>query len=325
LNNPVLYIILLFTFFGRTQNLVPNPSFEDIVSCPTIDGQIYLAAPWFQPIFICGWGANTTDCSSSDLFNACHVPNPPNWNMGVPNNELGYMVARTGAGYAGIALWQDYGGRERIEVKLLDSLNKIMNDGITHLTSSSNLQFKFTSDSLLDNQQFGEVYYIPSVSNLEDSIISDTSNWTEISGCYLAAGGEWFLTIGNFYNNANSTVEDPTAAAAYYFIDDVVVELSNGQNCGCNIENPEGHQGVDTPNVFSPNNDGVNDIWQMSSLTDDDYIVILNRWGNEIVRLNKEHPSWDGTILGKNASEGVYYYKAQINGDKQTGFIQLIR
>lgn len=331
----------MFPLLGNTQqNLVPNPSFEVIVSCPTMESQIFLASPWFQPIIGCSTG-NVNGCSSSELFNSCSVPNPPYANVGVPTNDFGFQFARTGQGYAGIGVWHDNGARERIEVKLIDSLFKdtiycvkmfVVNKRLEHisginLTSTANLQFLFTSDSLLDNSPFGQVYYSPSVINPDNIIISDTSNWTEVSGCYKALGGEHFLTIGNFYNNMNSTVADPSAEAAYYFIDDVSVELSNGQNCVCSINN-DSLQNVQPPlfpNVFTPNNDGVNDVWMIPFSDDSEYIYILNRWGEEIERLDSKNPIWTGMTNGVDYSEGIYFYKAFLKDELKTGFIQLIR
>ncbi|MCY7410188.1 MAG: hypothetical protein LH473_07935 [Chitinophagales bacterium] len=34
----LLIVALLITFSGRAQNIVPNPSFEDTISCPTVLG-----------------------------------------------------------------------------------------------------------------------------------------------------------------------------------------------------------------------------------------------------------------------------------------------
>ena len=337
----IIFIQFIICTYTNAQNLVPNSSFEDIVSCPNMEGQIYLAEPWFQPI-MCSWG-NVNDCSSSDLYNVCHVPNPPQANVGVPLNDFGYQIARTGNGYAGIGVWVDNGGRERIEVKLLQTLkenfvycvsmhvvNKLaVSFGDLTLTNTSNLQFLFTPDSLIDNHPSGEVYYTPSVSNPDNHIISDTSNWTKISGCYLAIGNENYLTIGNFYNNSTSFVSNQNAEGAYYLIDDVGVELYNGDNCNC----PEFEAFLPTqidsayflPNVFSPNKDGINEVWTTNFVEENEYVIILNRWGIEIIRLNINCPNWNGEFLDKPLTEGVYFFKAFIRGEFKTGYIHLVR
>lgn len=85
-------------------------------------------------------------------------------------------------------------------------------------------------------------------------------------------------------------------------------------------------------NVFSPNDDGINDVFKittsnMALLT----CKIYNRWGlliNELSRLNE---GWDGrSTSGLNCSIGVYYYvinAKDINGKEynEKGFMQLMR
>src|SRR6185436_7592186 len=39
------------------------------------------------------------------------------------------------------------------------------------------------------------------------TIISDTSQWTLVSGTFVAAGGEQYITIGNFHYNANTLID----------------------------------------------------------------------------------------------------------------------
>jgi adhesin/invasin len=60
------------------------------------------------------------------------------------------------------------------------------------------------------------------------------------------------------------------------------------------------------PNVFTPNGDGFNDVFEISGL--DSYnkaeIIIYNRWGNEVYKSNSYANDWDGSDL----NEGTYYY-----------------
>ena len=58
----------------------------------------------------------------------------------------------------------------------------------------------------------------------------DSTNWVQISGIFVAAGGEDHVTIGNFFDSAGTQrtlVGTPTGGidAAYYYIDDVSVTL----------------------------------------------------------------------------------------------------
>ena len=65
------------------------------------------------------------------------------------------------------------------------------------------------------------------------------------------------------------------------------------------------------PNAFSPNNDGLNDVFKPVLIYVDavDYaFAIYDRWGNQVFYTNKITEGWDGNIGGKPATAGVYNY-----------------
>lgn len=87
-------------------------------------------------------------------------------------------------------------------------------------------------------------------------------------------------------------------------------------------------QNFNIPNVFSPNNDGINDLFSLKGIPKGYGFIILNRWGNVVFETN--NPSvefWDGTFRRQLCSDGVYFYK--ITNEEfttlKTGFIHLIR
>jgi len=97
------------------------------------------------------------------------------------------------------------------------------------------------------------------------------------------------------------------------------------------------NRGVVIPNAFSPNGDGINDVFYptgnnasfVKSLT------IYNRWGNQMFSVlnvpgNDPAYGWNGTWKGAAAQVGVYYYIAQLvgadNKTKQyTGNVTLLK
>lgn len=83
----LLTVFILLTHVCVAQvNLVPNPSFEDTVSCPFTAGQVDRAVGWYP-------SRNTPD-----YFNEC------DWINGltaVPNNFTGYQYAHSGVAYCG--------------------------------------------------------------------------------------------------------------------------------------------------------------------------------------------------------------------------------
>lgn len=66
---------------------------------------------------------------------------------------------------------------------------------------------------------------------------------------------------------------------------------------------------VDVPNVFTPNGDGINDVFKVKAASLQSFhAVILNRWGRKVHEWNDPEGGWDGRINGKYASPGTYYY-----------------
>lgn len=70
------------------------------------------------------------------------------------------------------------------------------------------------------------------------------------------------------------------------------------------------------PNAFTPHTSpGVNDEWRVSYQSIVEFhCEIFNRWGSKIITLTDPSQGWDGTIGGKKASPGVYYYVIRARG-----------
>ena len=69
------------------------------------------------------------------------------------------------------------------------------------------------------------------------------------------------------------------------------------------------------PNTFTPNGDGVNDIWNVGGLENDRlaHVTVFNRYGNVVFKSIGHSPGWDGTFNGKNINAGTYYYTIKTN------------
>lgn len=90
---------------------------------------------------------------------------------------------------------------------------------------------------------------------------------------------------------------------------------------------------IEFPNVFTPNNDGNNDYFQMlfyGGLASFECIIV-NRWGNTIRSYNSPAFQWDGSNEnGDILEEGVYFYiaKATTNANQEIekhGIVHLVR
>jgi gliding motility-associated-like protein len=76
------------------------------------------------------------------------------------------------------------------------------------------------------------------------------------------------------------------------------------------------------PNAFTPDNDGVNDVFRAIVVnTQIKLMIIYNRWGQKIYESNDPFPEWDGTCYSQPAPVGLYAYLVYFS-DAQSGFKQ---
>ncbi|MCB0640822.1 MAG: hypothetical protein KDC44_04245, partial [Phaeodactylibacter sp.] len=221
---PLLFAVL-FTGTLHSQNLVPNPSFENYTSCPNGSSQVYLLEDWYSPA-----------TSTPDYYNACYNGPPPG--PDVPQNLLGYQYANSGNAYTGM-LMHATGTivREYIQTQLISPLEAGECYTVEMYTSftfpgatlgKSNVGVYLTQtpppiDPLAMIIGSPQVYYTEPV--------TDTMNWTVLKGTFTAVGGEQYITIGNFTPEGQFLIEPPGAVGlAYYYVDDVKVELTEGSS-----------------------------------------------------------------------------------------------
>jgi len=84
------------------------------------------------------------------------------------------------------------------------------------------------------------------------------------------------------------------------------------------------------PNTFTPNGDGINDLFNVTITNLKSYhIRIFNRWGQQLFESKDTSRSWDGTYNGKRVEFGVYYYVVDAvssdgEGEKRSGWVAVI-
>jgi gliding motility-associated-like protein len=314
------YIFLIFCLFTKSQNYInvttdyiTNPSFEDYTACPL--GNSFPTQQWIDSCK--GW--TTPTYATSDYFNACNS----NGLNDVPNNTLAYyQPSFHGNGYCGFLaysispnqMWSEY-----LQTKLKQKLvaNEIYNftmrinraNGFNF--SVKNIGAHFSKDSLRDKTTTRPFNFTPTVLN-STGFLNDTLDWTLVSGTFKANGNEEYLTIGWYGDTITSdytwftppdtvpvTGELLYLTETYYLVDSLTLSVKNKKN----ISNFD-------VNVFTPNNDGVNDVidfstYNLSSLS----FNIYNRWGILVFKSNDINLKWNG--LNNNNSklnEGVYFY-----------------
>ena len=126
--------------------------------------------------------------------------------------------------------------------------------------------------------------------------------------------------------------------ARYYFPGTYTEVLTSAQGCDSTVVLNLSYYDVFLPNAFSPNGDGINDVFsiigseELVSITN---FKVFNRWGNLVFEQNGLSPhdsssGWDGTTPKGYAPEGVYVFVANILYDDgkeriSTGSVTLLR
>lgn len=233
--------LLLVALRCEAQNLVPNPSFElleedcDSLQCCFNAGS--------RPFSWYTWQ------NSSDYFNACAEGEWLDSLVDVPQNGWAFQYAHDGQAYAGVCAyqgWDDY--REYIGTEL----NQPMVAGTSYSVSfwislgmggnywypegaCNNMGVLFTTQSNawlgITGPEFGFRNYAHVYTS---AIVTDTLNWTLVSGTFTADSAYQYIVLGNFfdstYTDAIDLVPPLDQVAAYYLIDDVCVS-TGGEGC----------------------------------------------------------------------------------------------
>jgi gliding motility-associated-like protein len=235
----LLWIVLIQPMLA--QNLVPNPSFEQLTSCPISISEVDKAFPWVAP----------TD-GTSDLYHVCTNTNPNPSFVEVPNNILGYQVPQNGQGYTGyFAYIPGNGYKEYIETQLSTPLVVGETYCVSYYVSLSNnstfavngLGAYFATNSISANPLYapGSGFYnvLPVTPQIIfNQVISDTLNWVKLSATFTPTQPYQYMVLGCFYNDSLITTNPvipssapPEGDCSYYYTDQISVELAspNGQ------------------------------------------------------------------------------------------------
>ena len=90
------------------------------------------------------------------------------------------------------------------------------------------------------------------------------------------------------------------------------LEMTNSHGCSCQSEDFDisvSESMLVVPNVFTPNGDGVHDEFRVVYRSLKEFHCwIYNRWGHLVYKWDDPAKGWDGTIHGRPAAAGAYYY-----------------
>ncbi len=242
----IAILFLLMPILGLSQNLVPNPSFEEYDMCPTEFGQTERASYWHSAL------------ESPDYFNACSPSSDVNnIAIDVPINGMGFQEAATGSAYLGLFSFfivDDY--REYVQCELISP----MQAGTTYYFSmkcsrAEGYGFPYDHFNLASNNLgvlFSTQEYLASSNPLIannyahinfEQVVLDTNNWITFNGQFVADQSYAYMSLGNFFDSTMTDIVGTDASAieypygSYYLIDDIC--LSENPFCSLfdDIEN----------------------------------------------------------------------------------------
>jgi len=221
----VVFVMMVF-IVGRSwgQNLVPNPSFEDTLGCPQGYPDLNTKCQYWKSFRI-----------TPDYMNNCS-------SVCGYYNQYGYQAPHSGSAYAGIGVYAVTvpNEREHIGVQLTSQLTIGAKYYISFFVSPSwnNLLTNIACNkigALVTTYQYSDpdgVYPLPnSCTTKTDSVITDTLNWYQIFGSFIADSTYQYLVIGSFFDDAYvDTLHFPylvVPQVSYYYLDDVCLSADS--------------------------------------------------------------------------------------------------
>ena len=301
-----IFLVLASVLNICAQNLVPNCSFELYSSCPP------------GPASLCnGW----VEYNSADYLNSCDASN----NFGVPINVYGYQYAHSGNGYIGlIAYYSTIFNREYVEVQLSSSLilgqtyyvqfYVSLQDTMQYAIENMGVLFTDTLFDPFPPPTYTWATGIPQFENSPGNMLNNKTNWTAVSGSFVASGGEQYITIGNFKDDA-STVKQYLGGTTIntlgtnYYIDDVYVGITPP---------PVGiHENVeDTHNMkLYPNPNNGNMTLECNLLQNETGVLNIYDVTGKLMQTYKLTDNSKSVVVNaQSLPTGLYLYEINVNG-----------
>lgn len=172
---------------------------------------------------------------------------------------------------------------------------------VTEYSGSAPLQVHFAPN--VENPEGYEAYYewrfYKEGTSVEEPYLVRHEEETDFT--FNEAGGHCIALIAYFMNGNDTIVKYD----ADYWADATPIRISISTSK------------LEFPNAFSPNGDGMNDVYRAKT----DYqsivefkAVIYNRWGRKLYEWNDPAGGWDGTYKGNPVKQGVYYVQVTAKG-----------
>ena len=154
----------------------------------------------------------------------------------------------------------------------------------------------------------------------------------------LGAVAEWYWVFDTTQVLGTSTLQNPNFTfpvdvAGIYPVSLTVTDLNGCTNTITRDVEITDVFTLYVPNAFSPNNDGINDVWQPVTTGTAAYrCMVYNRWGEVIFETDDPEAVWQGEVKGGDhfAPDGLYLYQVYLEDQlripfEYAGQIQLFR
>jgi len=160
----------------------------------------------------------------------------------------------------------------------------------------------------------------PVVSNIIGFEVSPYPKVQLNSEFYVKNGKSLYLnpfyqgTISNYLWTPSDGLSDPSQANPLFSpvnTTTYTLKINNSSGCSDTVHTTiYVIYDLDIPNIFSPNNDGINDTWVINHLTDfkNNTVDIFNRYGQSVFHSLGYGTPWDGKLNGLPLPIGTYYY-----------------
>jgi hypothetical protein len=287
------FCFALLTASAVGQNLVPNGSFEENNGCPKTASQFYFCDYW------------TVFRGTPDYFHECSV-----YFAGVPNNLAAFQYPKDGVAYAGISgfwsvnpNWREHIGAELLESMVIGEIYYASfwlskSDKLQTAIAHNNHGIRFSTYS----NTSGDGAALPNWAHIyNEEFISDTANWVQIRGSFIADSAYTHIAIGNFFDDDHTSIlllDQTEIGEAHYLIDDVRVSTDSIYVFHSNVlENTVSHKINLYPNP-------ARDYLLISSNADIYYWRMFNSQGTLV---NQNYSNSRELMLPiKELSEGLY-------------------
>jgi len=211
-----------------------------------------------------------------------------------------------------------------------DELNTVISTLSTASISSGGI-YTVVATSSLNCESFPQTVSVTesiiATITIDDISISDASenNSITINTSNLGIGNYEFALDDKFNTYQDEPLFENVAAGIH------TIYIQDKNDCGiAQIDISV----IGFPKFFTPNNDGVNDTWQIKGVNSNFFqnliIYIFDRYGKIVTKIDLKSEGWDGNLNGEALPSTDYWYSAQLtdlhgNIREKKGHFSLVR